>query len=198
MKRLISSIGDRLQALFPPNRVMLVLAGPITAASLWLSAWLTANVPGVALPAGVIAGAMGLVGLIVVTLIYKWFDQWQKGEPLAFEEDLNHALDELDQATTAFFSAHGTVQGVGAALEELHDRISKGSINEAEIAHGVAGILDVIGQFVDDNRVPGDQAEPEPMVAAEAAVTDAVEAPAETPPGGQVPSPPAVPPAASE
>lgn len=191
MKRLISSIGDRLQAIFPPNRVMLALAGPITAASLWLSAWLTANVPGVALPAGVIAGAMGLVGLIVVTLIYKWFDQWQKGEPLTFEEDLNHALDELDQATTAFFSAHGTVQGVGAALEDLHDRISKGSINEAEIAHGVAGILDVIGQFVDDHRVPGDQAEPEPMVAAETAVAEAVdEAPAEQPAPAS-PAPPA-------
>lgn len=195
MKRLIGSIGDRLQAIFPPNRVMLVLAGPITAASLWLSAWLTANVPGVALPAGVIAGAMGLVGLIVVTLIYKWFDQWQKGEPLAFEEDLNHALDELDQATTAFFSAHGTVQGVGAALEELHERISKGSINEAEVAHSVAGILDVIGQFVDDHRVPDDQAEPEPMIAAEQAVTETVEeppAPAEpAPPAPEPPAPPA-------
>lgn len=191
MKRLIGSIGDRLQAIFPPNRVMLVLAGPITAASLWLSAWLTANVPGVALPAGVITGAMGLVGLIVVTLIYKWFDQWQKGEPLAFEEDLNHALDELDQATTAFFSAHGTVQGVGAALEDLHDRISKGSINEAEIAHGVAGILDVIGQFVDDHRVPDDQAEPEPVVAAEAAVVDAGEPEPAAPAAPAPPAPPA-------
>jgi hypothetical protein len=150
MKQLISTLGDRLQAVFPPNRIMLVLAGPITAASLWLSAWITANVPGVELPVGVIAGAMGLVGLIVVTLLYKWFDQWQKGEPLTVDEDLDQALAELDQATTAFFSAHGTVQGVGAALTDLHDRISKGSINEAEVAHGVAGILDVIGQFVDE------------------------------------------------
>lgn len=162
MKRLIGTLGDRLQAIFPPNRVMLLLAGPITGGSLWLSAWLTANVPGVALPAGVIAGAMGLVGLIVVTLIYKWFDQWQKGEPLTFEEDLNHALDELDQATTAFFAAHGTVQGVGAALEDLHERISKGSINEAEVAHGVAGILDVIGQFVNDHAVEPAAPGPEP------------------------------------
>lgn len=188
MKRLISSIGDRLQAIFPPNRVMLLLAGPITAGSLWLSAWLQANVPGVALPAGVIAGGMGLVGLIVVTLIYKWFDQWQKGEPLTIDEDLNHALDELDQATTMFFAAHGTVQGVGAALEDLHDRISKGSINEAEIASGVAGILDVIGQFVESNPTAPDQAEPEPMVAAEEAVTSTVSA---APPAA--PAPPAPP-----
>ncbi len=160
MKRLIGSIGDRLQAIFPPNRIMLVLAGPITAGSLWLSAWITANVPGVTLPVGVIAGAMGVVGLIVVTLIYKWFDQWQKGEPLTVDEDLDQALAELDQATTMFFSAHGTVQGVGAALADLHDRISKGSINEAEVAHGVAGILDVIGQFVDDNPAGAVPAEP--------------------------------------
>lgn len=190
MKRLIGSIGDRLQALFPPNRIMLVLAGPITAGSLWLSAWLTANVPGVGLPAGVIAGAMGLVGLIVVTLIYKWFDQWQKGEPLTIDEDLNQALDELDQATTMFFSAHGTVQGVGAALTELHDRISKGSINEAEIASGVAGILDVIGQFVDEN--PAGETSQEivgPPVPVAAPVEEAPVEPA--PPAPAAPAPPA-------
>lgn len=189
MKQLISTIGDRLQAIFPPNRIMLALAGPITAGSLWLSAWLTANVPGVALPAGVIAGAMGLVGLIVVTLIYKWFDQWQKGEPLTVDDDLNQALLELEQTTTMFFAAHGTVQGVGAALQDLHDRIAKGSINEAEIATGVSGILDVIGQFVEDHSVDDDLAEPEPMVAAEAAVLDAVEP--EPAPAAPAPAPPA-------
>jgi hypothetical protein len=162
VKRLIGTIGDRLQAVFPPNRVMLVLAPTITAGALWLSAWLTANVPGVTLPAGVIAGAMGVVGLIAVTLFYKWFDQWQKGEPIDYSADLDQALAELDQATTLFFSAHGTVQGVGAALTDLHDRIAKGSINEAEIASGVAGILDVIGQFVDEHPV---QVEPEPVPA---------------------------------
>lgn len=181
MKQLISTIGDRLQALFPPNRVMLVVAPTTTAASLWLSAWLTAHVPGVELPAGVIAGAMGVVGLIAVTLFYKWFDQWQKGEPVDFSEDLDQALAELEQTTTMFFSAHGTVQGVGAALEDLHERISKGSINEAEVASGIAGILDVIGQFVGDHAVEA----PEPVEAA---------------PIEQVASPPAeaVPPAAPQ
>lgn len=184
MKRLISTIGDRLQALFPPNRVMLVVAPTVTAASLWLSAWLTAHVPGVELPAGVIAGAMGVVGLIAVTLFYKWFDQWQKGEPLTVDEDLNQALEELDQATAMFFSAHGTVQGVGAALTELHDRISKGSINEAEIAHGVAGILDVIGQFVED--VPAGAVPAEP-------IETPAPAPAEPEPAPPAPAPPAPP-----
>lgn len=184
MKGLIGSIGDRLQALFPPNRVMLVLAPTTTAAALWLSAWLTAHVPGVELPAGVIAGAMGVVGLIAVTLFYKWFDQWQKGEPLTVDEDLDQALAELDQATTMFFSAHDTVQGVGAALEDLHERISKGSINEAEIASGVAGILDVIGQFVEDSPV---EVEPTPIPAPAPAPVE------EAPPA---PAPPAAPPAA--
>lgn len=190
MKRLISSIGDRLQAIFPPNRIMLLLAGPITAGSLWLSAWLTANVPGVALPAGVIAGAMGLVGLIVVTLIYKWFDQWQKGEPLTIDEDLNQALDELDQATTMFFAAHGTVQGVGAALEDLHERISKGSINEAEIASRVAGILDVIGQFVETH--PTEEPTSTEAVGPPIPVAEAPEPePAPAPPAPAAPAPPA-------
>lgn len=174
MKQLIGTIGDRLQALFPPNRVMLVVAPTTTAASLWLSAWLTANVPGVNLPAGVIAGAMGLVGLIAVTLFYKWFDQWQKGEPVDFSEDLDQALAELEQRTMMFFSAHGTVQGVAAALEDLHERISKGSVNEAEVANSVAGIIDVIGQFVEAQPV---DVEPIP-ISAPAPVEEPAPAPA--------------------
>jgi hypothetical protein len=81
-----------------------------------------------------------------------------------------------------FFAAHGTVQGVGAALQDLHDRIAKGSINEAEIASGVSGILDVIGQFVEDSPVAVD---PTP-IPAPAPVEEAPPAPA----------PPAAPPAA--
>jgi hypothetical protein len=144
MKNFVSTIGDRLQAIFPPNRLMLVLAGPITAGSIWLSAWITANVPGVTLPVGVIAGAMGVVGLIVVTLIYKWFDQWQAGEPLTFDKDLEQALAELEETTTAFLAEHGAMQQVGTALQGLHDGIAKGSVNEAEIAAGVSEILDSI------------------------------------------------------
>jgi hypothetical protein len=187
MKQLIGTIGDRLQAIFPPNRIMLVVAPTTTAASLWLSAWLTAHVPGVELPAGVIAGAMGVVGLIAVTLFYKWFDQWQKGEPVDFSEDLDQALAELEQATTAFFSAHGTVQGVGAALEDLHDRIAKGSINEAEIASGVAGILDVIGQFVGQHEVDA----PPSVEAVGPPIPVASPAPPEPEPAPAAPAPPA-------
>lgn len=174
MKRLIGSIGDRLQAIFPPNRIMLLVAPTTTAASLWLSAWLTAHVPGVELPAGVIAGAMGAVGLIAVTLFYKWFDQWQKGEPLTIDADLEQALAELEQTTTMFFSAHGTVQGVGAALEDLHSRIAAGSINEAEIASGVSDILDAIDRFVEAvPAVPAGAVPAEPAPAPAAPATPA-------------------------
>lgn len=155
MKRLIGSIGDRLQAIFPPNRIMLVLAPTVTAASLWLSAWLTAHVPGVELPAGVIAGAMGVVGLIAVTLFYRWFDQWAKGEPLTVDEDLNHALDELEQTFGLLSIAHGGVQEIEAALEGLHARISAGSINEAEIAASIANLVDEVHRFVDAQSPPG-------------------------------------------
>ena len=107
MKQLVSTIGDRLQAIFPPNRVMLIVAPTTTAASLWLSAWLTAHVPGVELPAGVIAGAMGVVGLIAVTLFYKWFDQWQKGESIDPEADIQEALTGMiEDPETARIIAH--------------------------------------------------------------------------------------------
>ncbi len=154
MKQLVSTIGDRLQALFPPNRLMLVLAGPITAGSIWLSAWITANVPGVELPVGVIAGAMGLVGLVVVTLIYKWFDRWQKVESFTVDKELDQVFAELDQATEEVFDMHDHVIGVSVALQDLHDRIAKGSINEAEIAKGVAGILGAIGQYSEESPAP--------------------------------------------
>lgn len=86
MKRLLSFLIDKFQATFPPNRLMLILAGPITAASIWVSATVTANIPGVELPVGIVGGAIGAAALITITLIYKWFDQWQRGEPLQIHE----------------------------------------------------------------------------------------------------------------
>jgi hypothetical protein len=175
VKRLIGTIGDRLQALFPPNRIMLVVAPTTTAASLWLSAWLTAHVPGVELPAGVIAGAMGVVGLIAVTLFYKWFDQWQKGESPTVDEDLEWAIDRLDDATVAYFSAHNTVRGVGVELEDLSKRILKRSINEAEVAATVGSLLGVIGRFVDEAPVPAKVVSPAAEAVPPAAPAQAAE-----------------------
>ncbi len=109
MKRLLNLLVDKFQATFPPNRLMIALAGPITAASVWLSAWTTAHIPGVELPVGIVAGAIGAAALITITLIYKWFDQWQRHEHVDFGGDLDLALEEfLDnpEAHAAFIDQH--------------------------------------------------------------------------------------------
>lgn len=107
--KFLNLIIDKLQATFPPNRIAILLAGPIVAAAAWTSALVSANIPGIELPVGVVAGVMGSAVLIVVTLLYKWFDQWQKGETPDFEGDLELALEEFlsnPEARAAFIANH--------------------------------------------------------------------------------------------
>lgn len=131
MKKIIGAVGDQLQALFPPNRVMILLAAPITAASIWISALVAAHVPGVEVPSGVIAGVMGAAALITIRLIDRWFDQWQKNEPLTIDGDLREALEELEHAPAShdFAEALGAMQGVQAELVDLLDKITDTSIS---------------------------------------------------------------------
>jgi len=93
--KLLNLIIDKLQATFPPNRIMLLLAGPIVAASAWTSALVSANIPGVELPVGIVAGIIGGAVLIAITLIYKWFDQWQRGEAIDFGADLEEVVEQF-------------------------------------------------------------------------------------------------------
>lgn len=179
MKKLIGSFGDRLQAIFTPNRVAILLAGPITAAAAWISGTIAANIPGVQLPVGVIAGVMGVAVIITVRLLDRWFDQWQAGEPLTFDEDLEKALAELEETTTAFLAEHGTMQQVGVALQGLHDRLSKGSIHEAEVTAGVSEVLDLIApRALDTPDAPGAPATIEPPHPESAAPSSPPAAPA--------------------
>lgn len=107
--KFLNLIIDKLQATFPPNRIAILLAGPIVAASAWISAFVATNVPGVELPVGIIAGIIGAAVLIVVTLLYKWFDQWQRGEMPDFEGDLELALEEFltnPEARDSFIANH--------------------------------------------------------------------------------------------
>lgn len=132
--KFLSPIIDRLQAVFPPNRVMLLLAAPIVAASAWISGVVSTNIPGVELPVGVVAGIIGAAVLIAVTLIYKWFDQWQKGEPVHIGTDLENAFDEVVAGHQAIDTLLGHAEGVGKALEDLHQRVTTATINDTEIA----------------------------------------------------------------
>lgn len=188
MRGLIGFIGDRLQAAFPPNRLAILLAGPILAASAWISGLVAANIPGVNLPVGVIAGVMGVAVLIVARLLDRWFDQWQKGEPIHVEHDLDQALDELadSPATHAFYTALGTMQAVDHAIADLHGRIGDGVINEAEIAKRLESLSGVISDFVKEHVEP--DAVPSPPAAA---VPPAVAAPPVAAPPGAPAGPPA-------
>lgn len=158
----VNPIIDKLQATFPPNRVCILLAGPIVALSAWLSAILATNVPGAELPTGIIAGVIGAAVLIVITLLYKWFDRWQEGERIDADADVQHALTELANAPeiSAFYDALGTFTGLDEALGELTGRIEAGSINEAEIREEALRLSAVTTGFL-EKHLGEDQAEPE-------------------------------------
>lgn len=191
--KLINRIIDKLQATFPPNRVMLALAGPITAASIWISAWVTAHVPGVELPVGIVAGAIGAVALITITLIYKWFDQWQKGEPINVDADVEAMIDELANAPeiSAFFEAIGTFDGIAGMIAQVRARVDEGTINEAEVNEELATILAVVEGFLNDHSQ--EQLEqPEAVEAVGPPIpAAAVAEPEPTPPAAAPPAPPA-------
>lgn len=194
MKRLIGYIGDRLQAAFPPNRLAILLAAPILAAAAWVSGVVAANIPGVNLPVGVIAGVMGAGVLIVARLLDRWFDQWQKGEPINVDSDLENALDELADGPEihAFYAALGTMQVLDEALTDLHGRIAGGTINEAEIARSVDSLGAVVVGFLKQHLTEEEHP-------AAAIATDAAEG--VVPAGaseGIVPTAAAVPPAAPQ
>jgi hypothetical protein len=157
--KLLNPFLDKLQALFPPNRVAILLAAPITAAAAWLSGLVTANIPGVELPPGVIAGVMFVCVLIVVRLLDKWFDQWQAGEPLDVGKDLEAAFEEIVDGHQQIDHLLGTTAGVGTAIEGLHDRLVKGQINEAEVADELAAIAGTTAATL-RRHIPADQAEP--------------------------------------
>lgn len=161
--KFLHRIIDKLQATFPPNRIAILLAGPIVAAAAWFSGLVAANIPGVELPVGIIAGVIGAAVLIVVTLLYKWFDQWQAGEGIDFEADTEAALEELIDGpeVQGFFEALGTLGGVGESLADLRGRVEAGTINDTEIAGSLGTLGDVVAQFLHDHPV---EAPPEPEI----------------------------------
>jgi len=186
--KFLSPIIDKLQATFTPNRNAILLAVPINAAAVWISAWVTAHVPGVELPVGVVAGAMGSTLIIVNTLLYKWFDQWQKGEPITVDGDVEALIDELANAPeiAAFFEALGTFDGVAGMLAQVRSRIDEGTINEAEVNDELATVLAVVEGFLNDHQ----QEQLEQPVESVEAVGEPV-AVAESAPAAPAPAPPA-------
>lgn len=148
--KLLNRIIDKLQELFPPNRIAIILAGTITAVSGSIAAWLAAHFPGLELGALEIAGVLTAALLITLRLLDRWFDRWQEGERIDYQGDLEGALDELVDGpdAQAFFQAIGTMQGVGDALADLRSRLEQGNINETEVRAAVASIGDLINALL--------------------------------------------------
>lgn len=167
MRRFIGIIGDKVQAAFPPNRVAILLAGPITAASVWVAGFLSTNIPGLNLPVGVIAGIMGAAALITVRLIDRWFDQWQKGEPIDVDGDLDLALDELTDSPELhdLYAALGTMQVVEETLADLKGRIHAGTVNEAQVANSIESIGAVVNGFLAQHLEEPETAAPPAAIA---------------------------------
>jgi hypothetical protein len=89
MRALLSSLVDRFQAKFPPNRLvalaMAVLATPLAALGGWAAVWVPLHFPGLPHFTGGQATAFlitivggGLLSLVVAG--YKFLDGWQKHE----------------------------------------------------------------------------------------------------------------------
>lgn len=94
--KLLNRVIDFLQEKFPPNRVAVLLAGPITAVSGTTSAWLAANVPGAHFTPAEIT-AFGLAAAAIAARMFdRWIDGWQKGDPFQLESGLERTLLELD------------------------------------------------------------------------------------------------------
>lgn len=180
MKGLLSTIIDKLQELFPPNRIAIILAGTITAVSGSIAAWLAAHFPGLNFGALEIAGVLTGAVLITVRLLDRWFDRWQEGERVDYQADVGMALEELADTPDAqrFFDSLGALHGFGDALEQLRTKLAAGSTMSLG---EVVTELEHIGVAVDRYIIAHADQPPTPPVASPpaAAVPPAAPQPAE-------------------
>jgi len=95
-KKLLNRIIDKLQATFPPNRIVVLLT-PILFMPLAgsVTAWTATHFPGLALSEGIVIGLAGAAALAALTLAYKWLDQWQRGETIDFGADFGEVVDQF-------------------------------------------------------------------------------------------------------
>jgi hypothetical protein len=77
---LLNSGIDRLQATFPPNRLVVLLTPVFVPLAGAASAWIATNFPGIALSEGTVVGFAAAGSLAAIGGAYKWLDKWQKQE----------------------------------------------------------------------------------------------------------------------
>lgn len=150
---MLNSIIDWLQATFPPNRVVVLLGGVLTAVSGVIAAWLAIHFPGVKLGAPEVAGVMGAALLISIRLLDRWIDQWQRHEPIAVHHDLEQAINELadDPEVQAAFAAVGTLQAAGKSISDLRAEVESGNLDRSQLSAELGSVVDLIAQYVHDH-----------------------------------------------
>ena len=84
MRDLLNEIIDAIQGMFPVNRIVALLMGPIALAAGACSVWLTEHFPGLEHIIDLSPGAVAAVFISGVTAVviaaYKWLDGWQLDE----------------------------------------------------------------------------------------------------------------------
>lgn len=160
---MLNRIIDYLQAKFPPNRIVVLLGGVLTAVSGTVAAWLAVHFPGLSFGAAEVAGIMAGAVLISIRLLDRWIDQWQKGEKVDYPADIEAALEELgeDPALDHALAAFGTLEGVAQSVGELRTRVEGGNgPNQEQLSASLGSIGDAIAGFLHQYQV-----EPEPAPA---------------------------------
>jgi len=166
--KLLNRIVDKLQATFPPNRIVVTLT-PIVfvPAAASASGWVAEHFPGVDVPAGGVLGLMGAGALAALTLAYKWVDGWQKGEHLNVENDLEDALAEFladPDAAKALANLHpellaelvdlSPLADVGRALATTAERVGAGELSNPDAASAITGLEETLRAFVAQHSQP--------------------------------------------
>ncbi len=159
---------DFLQAQFPPNRIAVLLGGLLTAVSATIAAWLAAHFPGLDLGAPEVAGVLAAAALITIRLLDRWIDQWQLGEQINAQADLEDAFDELTEdpavqhALTELALSLGLAADVNEKIALIRTRAGNGELDSTEVVDELGALADAIAQFLHDHPAP---AELEPAVA---------------------------------
>lgn len=166
--KLLSRIIDKLQATFPPNRIVVVLTPLVfVPAAASVSGWIAEHFPGVAIPQGGVLGIMGAAALAALTLAYKWIDGWQKHEPIDVEGDLEDALAEfladpnaaahLAQLHPGLLSAIvdlSPLADVGRALATTAEKVKAGELSNPDAASAILGLEETLRAFVAQHSQP--------------------------------------------
>lgn len=81
---------DKLQATFPPNRIVVLLTPLVfVPAAGAVSAWVAEHFPGISLSEEAVIGFAVAGALSALTAAYKWLDGWQQHERMKADPEMD-------------------------------------------------------------------------------------------------------------